>query len=148
MRGDQFVVHVAWMARGVAQAGDAGDFCKAMQKASQPPFGPIVPLPVPRIDVLAEQGHLANAGIGQLFRFGDDLGDGARDFRAARIGHDAEGAELVAAFLHGQKGGDAAPGDLGALGLRQMLELVLDGIVGLDNLLVRARAFFTASGRR
>ena len=135
MRGDQFVVHVAGVAGGVAQARDAGDVCKPMQQPSQAPRSAVRPFAVPRIDVLTEQGDLANAGVGQPLGFGDDLRDRARYFRAARIGHDAEGAELVAAFLHGEEGGDAARAISARLRLRQMLELVLDGVVGLDDLL-------------
>ena len=88
---------------------------------------------MPGIDVLAEQGDFAHAGIDQLLRFGNDLGDRAGDFGAARIGHDAEGAELVAAFLHGEEGGDAARLRLGLVRCRQVLELVLDGIVGFQH---------------
>ena len=93
---------------------------------------------MPGIDVLAKQRHLAHAGFGQPLGLGDDLRHRPRHFGAPGIGHDAEGAELVAAFLHGEEGGDAALDDLGALGLRQMLELVLDGVVGLDDLLAAA----------
>ena len=60
------------------------------------------------VDVLAEQRDLARAVGDEPPRLGDDCAGRPRIFGAARIGHDAEGAELVAAFLHGQKGGDAA----------------------------------------
>ena len=89
---------------------------------------------MPGIDVLAEQRDFANAAIGKLFGLRDDLRDRARHFRASRIGHDAEGAELVAAFLHGQERSYASADDLGAAGRRQVLELVLDGVGGLDDL--------------
>ena len=56
-----------------------------------------------RVDVLPDQRDLAHAGAREVRHFGDDLLDRARNFRAARIGHDAEGAELVAAFLHGDE---------------------------------------------
>ena len=60
------------------------------------------------VDVLAEQRDLAHARAGERSRLGDDCRDRPRDFGAARIGHDAEGAELVAAFLHGDESADAA----------------------------------------
>ena len=100
---------------------------------------PSGPFAVPGVDVLAEQRHLAHAGLGELFGLGDDLRHRPRHFRAARIGHDAEGAELVAAFLHGQEGRHAAADDLRSARLRQMFELVLDGVVGLDDLLAVSR---------
>ena len=109
MRRDQLVVHVARMAGGVAQPREAGDLAPAgyssRPRPHSPPSGPCA---VPGVDVLAEQRDLAHAGLGQPLGLGDDLRDRARDFRAARIGHHAEGAELVAAFLHGEEGGDAA----------------------------------------
>ena len=40
---------------------------------------------------------------GEAARLGLDVGDGARELGAARVGHDAEGAELVAALLHGEE---------------------------------------------
>ena len=60
------------------------------------------------VDVLADQHDLANAGIGEAFGLGDDFFDRPRQFGAARVGHNAEGAELVAALLHGDEAGDAA----------------------------------------
>jgi hypothetical protein len=71
----------------------------------------------------------------------DDRRDRARIFRAARIGHDAEGAELVAAFLHGEerahRTGRAAR-TRRAKG-RQVVELVLGGELGVERAR-RARA--------
>src|SRR5438105_696292 len=55
------------------------------------------------VDVLAQQRDLDGAGSHQLARLGQHRRSGSRIFRAARIGHDAEGAELVAAFLDGQE---------------------------------------------
>ncbi len=68
------------------------------------------------VDVLADERDLAHAGVDEPSRLGDDVGDGPRDLGAARIGHDAERAELVAAFLHGDEGGDAAGADRARLG--------------------------------
>ena len=55
------------------------------------------------IDVLTQQGDFAHAAFYQFARFGQHAGRGARDFGPAGIGHHAEGAEFVAAFLHRQK---------------------------------------------
>src|SRR3546814_11169442 len=66
------------------------------------------------VDVLAEQRDLPRPARDQRPRYGDQIGKGPAGLRPARIGDDAIGAEFVAAFLHGQKGGRAlaagAPG--------------------------------------
>ena len=107
MGGDQVVVHVARMAGGVAQPVEAGDLGEAEEEPAEAPGAAVRALAVPGIDVLAEQRDLADALAGEARRLGDDRRDRPRDFGAARVGHDAEGAELVAAFLHGEEGGDA-----------------------------------------
>jgi len=95
---------------------------------------------MPGIDVLSKQGDLAHAGRRKLLCLVDDLGQGTGDLRATGVGHHAEGAELVATFLHRQKGSDVARAacDLGRV--RQMFELVLDRVVGVDNAFTAARA--------
>ena len=137
MRGDQVVVHVARMAGGVAQPRDARDSREPMQqrgRASQ--ARPSASFAVIGVDVLAEQRDLAHAGVGQPLDLGDDLRDRPRDFGAARIGHDAEGAELVAAFLHGDEGRRRRACAIAArLGAAQRVELVLDRKFGVDDLL-------------
>ena len=110
MGGDQVVVHVARMAGGVAQPVDAGDLGKAEEQTAEAPVAAVRAFAVPGVDVLAEQGEFAHAAPGKPRRLGDDRGDRTRDLGAARIGHDAEGAELVAAFLHGEEGGDRMAG--------------------------------------
>ena len=70
---------------------------------------------------------------------GDDLLDRPRHFGAARIGDDAEGAELVAAFLHGEESGNSARADGVTLRRCQHIELVFDRKLGVDDL-------FTALG--
>ena len=69
------------------------------------------------IDVLAQQGDLAHALVSEALGLLDDVVDGPRPLAAARIGHHAEGAELVAAFLHGHKGGNATVFDAGLTGI-------------------------------
>ena len=104
----RLVVHVAGMAGGVAQPRDARHLGDAMQQPAERPGAAVRAFAVIGVDVLADQRDLAHAGIGEPLDLGDDLGDRPRDFGAARIGHDAEGAELVAAFLHGDESRDAA----------------------------------------
>ena len=129
VRGDQVVGHVARMAGGVAQALDAADARQPADQLRQRPRAAVGAEAVIGIDVLAQQRDLAHAVIGKAARLGLHVGDGSREFRAARVGHHAEGAELVAALLHGQEGGDR----LGGRALGQVAELVLLGKAGLDD---------------
>ena len=128
---DQVVVHVARMAGGVADALDAIDCRQGLDQAGQP--APFVALAVIGIDVLAEQRDLADAGVRLAARFGKDRRQRPGDLRAARIGHHAEGAELVAAFLDGEKGGRPGLAQAGRRGGRQMIELVLERKLGLHD---------------
>ena len=93
------------------------------------------------VDVLADHRDLADAGIGKPLRFRDDLCNRARDLGAARIGHDAEGAELVAAFLDGDEGGDAARAHRLARRILQKIEFVFRREFGFDRPLA-ARGLF------
>ena len=133
VRGNQFVVHVARMAGRVAQPCDARNFGESEQQPAKSPCGAVRSHAMIGVDVLAEQRHFAHARRRQPLRFSDDLGNGARNLRTARIGHHTEATELVAAFLHGQKRGDAALADDVRLGRRQMFELILDGKFGLHD---------------
>ena len=56
------------------------------------------------IDVLAKQREFDRALSDKVARFLKHRRDGALILGAARIGHDTEGAELVAAFLDRQEG--------------------------------------------
>ena len=80
------------------------------------------------VDVLADEGDFHGAGSDKGTRLVQQVRDRAGHFRPARIRHYAEGAELVAAFLHGEKG--RRP--LVAAG-REMAELALAGHVGVDD---------------
>ena len=102
----QVVGHVARMAGGVAQARDAGDLGEAEQEPAEAPAPAVRSLAMPRVDVLTEERQLACAGVRQPPRFRNDSLNRARNLGAAGVGHDAEGAELVAAFLHGEEGVD------------------------------------------
>ena len=88
------------------------------------------------VDVLADQRDFAHAGIRQPLDLGEDFIGRPRRLHATRIRHDAEGAELVAAFLHGDEGGDTAAADRGAARRGQMIEFVVDRELGIDRLAV------------
>ena len=105
----------------------------AFEQAPERPRPSVRAVAVIGVDVLADQRDLAHAGVRQPRDLGDDLHDRARHLGAARIGHDAEGAELVAAFLHGHEGRDAARARRRAARRRQQIELVLDRELGVDH---------------
>ena len=130
---DQRVVHVARMAGGVAQARDAGHVRQAMKQASERPDRAVRPLTVIGVHVLPDQRQLAHARIGEAQGLVEDFCDRARDLRAAGIGHDAEGAELVAALLDREEGRHAAALGLGLRRCGQVIELVLDGEFRVDD---------------
>ena len=133
--GDKVVPHVVGVAGGVADAIQPRHLGQGVGQARQGPWLSVRPFAVIGVDVLAQQGDLAHAAPGQRPRLLQHLHDRPRPFGAARIGHHAEGAELVAALLHGQEGGDARAAALG----RQGVELVHRREVGADPLAAGAR---------
>ncbi len=139
MGGDQVVVHIPWVGGGVAQARQVWDFGERAQQAAQAPT-----FVVPGVDVLAEQGDLAGALPNEMEGLSQDCGSRAALLGAAGVGDNAEAAELVAAFLDGQEGGDA----LWRGAVRKMVELVLGREVGLDDLPPARLAWATISGSR
>ncbi len=132
MHRDQIIIDVARVTGGVAQPRDAGDFGDATQQLPERP-GPAETFAMIGVDVLPDQRHLAHARSGEILDLGENCPDGPRNFRAARVGHDAEGAELVAAFLHGDEGRDAARPRLLEARRREEGELVLDRKLGCDH---------------
>ena len=58
---DQIIIDVARMTGGVAQPRDAGDFGDATQQLPERPGAAVPILAVIRVDVLADQRHLAHA---------------------------------------------------------------------------------------
>ena len=110
MRRDQFVVHVARVAGGVAEPVEPGNFREPEEQPAEAPVPPVRCFAAPGVDVLAEERDLADAFGREPFGLGDDRLDRPRHLGAARIGHDAEGAELVAAFLHREEGGHSSAG--------------------------------------
>ena len=132
VRRDQVVSHVERMAGRITKPLDAADAGEMFQKPRQRPGPAVRSRAVIRVDVLADEGDFAHAGVGKPLDLGTDLVHGARRFGTARKRHDAEGAELVAAFLHRDEGSDAAPAHGGAARRRQMIELVVDRKLGID----------------
>ena len=137
---DQRIIDITGMAGGVAQPHDTFDFGEMVQQPAQRPGPPVGAFTVIGVDVLANERDLAHAVVGESLHVVDDLRHRARDFRAARIGHDAEGAELVATFLHGDESGDAARADRVRFGGREKTELVLDREFGLQRTAFALRA--------
>ena len=89
------------------------------------------------VDVLAQQGDLLVAGLHQTAELGQDIPGLAALLAAADVGHDAVGAEVVAAVHDGQPGAELAlppDGDVlhddGALGGLQQDPLVLLQLLG------------------
>ena len=136
MGGDQLVVHVPGVRGRIANPVETVDFRQFADQAAEAPgsaraeSGPISALePAGRlpgigVDVLAQQRDLPRAAGDHAPGLRDNGRGRARIFGAARIGHDAEGAELVATFLHGEEGGRP----LASAFLRQEIEL----LVGLE----------------
>ena len=130
MGGDQVVGHVVGMRGRVADAGEPLD---PRQFPDQTPKAPVAvrARAVVAVDVLAQERDFPHPPVDKLARLVKDAGGGPADLRAAGIGHHAEGAELVAAFLHGKEGRGAAGG--GAF--RQVVELVFGREIGVDGFL-------------
>ena len=133
VRRDQRVIQIARVTRGVAQPRNARDPGDARDEARERPFRAVRSGAVIGVDVLPDQRHLAHAGPRQTFDLRDDLGDRARYLGAAGIRHDAEAAELVAAFLDGDERAHAARADRLAARGREEVELVLDRKRGVDD---------------
>ena len=105
MRGDQLVVHVARDARSCSGCARAPSIsASARIRRAEAPASPVRRRAVIGVDVLAEQRDLARARARPAGAPRPaTVGDRPRILGAARIGHDAEGAELVAAFLDRQE---------------------------------------------
>ncbi len=77
-----------------------GNLREPEEETAEAPVAPVRTFAPPGVDVLAEQRHLADTVGREPARLGDDRPDRPRHLGATGIGHDTEGAELVAAFLH------------------------------------------------
>ena len=104
---DQLVCHLKRMTGRVAQARQPLDSGKPPQQACETPLAAIGTSAMIGVYVLTEQSELTHALRDKVFGFLGDGNNTAREFRAARIGHDAKRAELVAAFLNGKVRRDA-----------------------------------------
>ena len=135
MGGDQLVVHVARMRGGVAQPRQAVDLGQGEQQPAEAPDVAPGALAVIGVDVLAQEGDLARARRDQAPGLGQNRRSRPGLLGASGIGHDAEGAELVAALLDREIGGGALrPGFLG-----QVVELRFRGEAGVDDAGLAAR---------
>jgi hypothetical protein len=76
---------------------------------------------MPGIHVLPKQGDFARPGIDHAARFRDHRGSRPARLRAARVGHHAKAAKLVAAFLDGEESREPA-GGLGGGRIGQKIE--------------------------
>src|SRR5882724_7024471 len=106
-----------------------------MKEPSQRPGAAVRAFAVIGVDVLTDERDLAHTGFRKALGFGDDLVDRPRGLGAARIRHHTEGAELVAAFLHGHERRYAAAARGFAAWRRERVELVLDRELGVDRAL-------------
>ena len=102
--------------------------------AGQAPIPAVRTPPVVGVDVLAKQGDFGGAARDEVARLGQDVGGGPGVFGTAGVGHDAEAAELVAAFLDREISCRA----LGGRFFGQKVELGFDGKTGVED---------TATGR-
>ena len=89
--------------RREAHALDAVDGGDRAQQLGEPDV-----LVAVRVDRLAEQLHLLDAGLDQRAHLAQDLARRRAPLAPARVGHHAEGAELVAAALDGDVADHAA----------------------------------------
>src|SRR5579871_1133781 len=118
----------------VTQSLNAVDLRDPIKQPPQRPYAAIGPFAMIGVNVLTNERDLADASCGQMRHLGDDLFHRPGDFCAARVGYNAEGAELVAALLHGDKSRGAARADRGTAGRRQVIEFILEREFGIDGL--------------
>ncbi len=137
---DQPVVHVARMTGGVAKPCKPWDLGQPVEQVAEAPFPTVRTFTAPCIDVLPQKRDLSHTAFNETPRLFEYLPERAGNLRAARIGHHAERTELVAAFLHREECRYAAGTDARLLQRRQVLELVLYRIVGIDDAISLSRA--------
>ena len=132
MRGDQRGIHVARVGGGVAQPLKPLNLRERLEKRREISGASCGIRAMIGVDVLPEQHDLADARLDHLPGFGNDGGQRARGLCSARERHDAERAELVAAFLHGEEGCRPARHQPLATGRGQVSEFVFLGKLGVD----------------
>ena len=126
---DEIVAHVTRMGRGVAEPSKPGDLRQLANQIRQRPGPSAAVFAMIRVHVLAQERELARARFDEPARFLEDVGDGARILQPARVGHHAEGTELVAPFLNGEKRGRTPRRRLPG----QRIEPGFDGKRGIDD---------------
>ncbi len=104
---DQPLRHLARMAGGVADALDAGNLVHHLQQEGEIDGAAVVRRALVGVDVLPQQGDFLDPAICQTDDLGDHVVERAREFLAARVGHDAEGAVFGAAFHDRHEGRSA-----------------------------------------
>src|SRR6185295_5063169 len=109
MRVDQPLREFARVRGGVANAPDALNFIYKIEQFGKIRVRVLDPA-APGIHVLAEQRHLLHALRREPGDLRDHVVEGSRNFRATRVGYDAETAVFAAAFHDG----DERRGALGA----------------------------------
>ena len=120
VRGDQAVGHVVRVAGRIANSLQLRQLGELLHQAIETDRAAARVLARPGVDVLPEQRDLARAGVDQPFSLAEQVLERPRNLRAAGVGHDAVGAELVAPFLHRQECAridPAARGQGGELGV-------------------------------
>ncbi len=95
---DQPLRHFARVAGGVADPFDAGNLVHHFQQEGEVGGAALFQRALVGVDVLPQQRDFLHATPGEVGHFGDDIVERARDFLAARVRDDAEGAVLGAAF--------------------------------------------------
>lgn len=100
---DELLAEVSGVGGGVADALDAGDFRDFPEKLGEGDvaFEEVFAIAV---DGLAEEGDFLGAEVGELLDFFEDFDGGSTALAAPGAGHDAVGAELIAAVLDGDEG--------------------------------------------
>src|SRR5215207_1175845 len=133
MSRDQHVVHVARMAGCVSQPFNArekrqmGKEPRKITEAAQRREAAV------GVDVLTQQRDLADAGASETAHFVLYIGDGAGEFRTARIGDDTKSAKFIAALLNRHESGDATRDRFLRRGSRQMAIFFLSGKISFDD---------------
>ena len=103
MGGDEIAIHVPRMRCRVANPPQAVDLVQPMDQFRQVSLDAVRVTSVIGIHVLTKQHDLARAVGDTLPGFLNDLIDRPGEFGTARVGDDAECAELVASLLYGNE---------------------------------------------
>ncbi len=110
---DQGVGEFQRVRGGVADAVDAVHRRHHIEQFGEVGDAPVAGGATIAVDVLAQQGHLAHAVLGEVDDLGEDVVQRPTDLFAAGIGHHAEGAVLAAAFHDGDEGAGSVDARLG-----------------------------------